>query len=476
MNAMNGARRSSARWSTAGSTSASRIPARPRCTSSPRSTPCPRCEASSRLFEGVATGAADGYAPHGRRPAGDAAAPRAGSRQRPRQPAQRAQGPVPDGEHRRRPCHVPQAVRRATRVRHRDRGPQRVRLASGGRRAHRRCRLGRGRRRRCRDRPARPGRHTHPACRRLVGRRRRRAASPSPPRRRDARRRRRGRPCRRRSCAVGRTGSAPARRCRAARAESARGQPRSLRRAGAKLLARDVPGAARARRRPAAGRTRSPISPSSRQLQLDGLRHLVLVDAKSPVSFFAYPDKASELVPEGCEVHILAGGNDDVVAALEALADAVGAPSDAATLQPPARARAAHRGAHRRRRRARRSAHCCPKAPSCPTRATRPDCSRPGHTAGAPPHDWLCLTGGAIGQGLPVALGAAVACPDRQGHLPRGRRQRDVHDPVVVDDGPRRPRRHHDPVQQPLLRRAQHGAGPGRRRSRRSVAPGRCST
>jgi acetolactate synthase-1/2/3 large subunit len=35
-------------------------------------------------------------------------------------------------------------------------------------------------------------------------------------------------------------------------------------------------------------------------------------------------------------------------------------------------------------------------------------------TAGAPRHDWLCLTGGAIGQGLPAATGAAVACPDRQ--------------------------------------------------------------
>ena len=37
------------------------------------------------------------------------------------------------------------------------------------------------------------------------------------------------------------------------------------------------------------------------------------------------------------------------------------------------------------------------------------------HTAGAPPHDLLTLTGGAIGQGLPVAVGAAVACPDRPG-------------------------------------------------------------
>jgi acetolactate synthase-1/2/3 large subunit len=34
-------------------------------------------------------------------------------------------------------------------------------------------------------------------------------------------------------------------------------------------------------------------------------------------------------------------------------------------------------------------------------------------TAGAPRHDWLSLTGGAIGDGLPMALGAAVACPGR---------------------------------------------------------------
>jgi acetolactate synthase-1/2/3 large subunit len=35
-------------------------------------------------------------------------------------------------------------------------------------------------------------------------------------------------------------------------------------------------------------------------------------------------------------------------------------------------------------------------------------------TRGAPPHDWLFLTGGAIGQGIPLATGAAVACPGRK--------------------------------------------------------------
>ena len=62
------------------------------------------------------------------------------------------------------------------------------------------------------------------------------------------------------------------------------------------------------------------------QAQLDGVRHLVLVDATSPVSFFAYPDKASDLVPAGCTVHMLAVPGEDAAGALEALADAVGAP------------------------------------------------------------------------------------------------------------------------------------------------------
>jgi acetolactate synthase-1/2/3 large subunit len=148
-------------------------------------------------------------------------------------------------------------------------------------------------------------------------------------------------------------------------------------------------------------------------MQLDGLRHLVLVDTKAPVSFFAYPGKASDLVPEGCTVHVLAGPDGDPAAALAALADAVGASPDAATIQAPA----------------------TPELPSGPLTADAvcqalgallPEGAivsdegntsglfAAGHTAGAPPHDWLCLTGGAIGQGLPVALGAAVAAPDRK--------------------------------------------------------------
>ena len=73
------------------------------------------------------------------------------------------------------------------------------------------------------------------------------------------------------------------------------------------------------------------------QAQLDGVRHLVLVDAKSPVSFFAYPDKASDLVPAGCTVHTLARPGEDAAGALEALAEALGAPGDAGVPAPAGR-------------------------------------------------------------------------------------------------------------------------------------------
>ncbi len=73
------------------------------------------------------------------------------------------------------------------------------------------------------------------------------------------------------------------------------------------------------------------------QAQLDGVRHLILVDTTSPVSFFAYPDKASDLVPEGCTVHTLARGGEDAAGALGALAEAVGAAADGAAPAPAVR-------------------------------------------------------------------------------------------------------------------------------------------
>jgi acetolactate synthase-1/2/3 large subunit len=147
--------------------------------------------------------------------------------------------------------------------------------------------------------------------------------------------------------------------------------------------------------------------------QLDGLAHLVLVDAASPVSFFAYPGRPSDLVPDGCTVHTLAGPADDAVGALAALADLIGTSDGEAERQPIGRPElptgeltapsvCAALGA------------LLPEGAIVSDEGNTSGLFAAGATAGAPPHDWLCLTGGAIGQGLPVAVGAAVACPDRR--------------------------------------------------------------
>ncbi len=148
------------------------------------------------------------------------------------------------------------------------------------------------------------------------------------------------------------------------------------------------------------------------QMQLDGSRHLILVDAVEPVSFFAYPDKPSVITPEGCDVVILAAGPQDPVAALEALAEAVGADAEVAGPDPSRPERptgpldtnsfAAAIGA------------TLPDHAIVVDEANTSGISVPAATVAGPPHDWLCLTGGSIGIGLPMATGAAIAAPDRR--------------------------------------------------------------
>lgn len=147
-------------------------------------------------------------------------------------------------------------------------------------------------------------------------------------------------------------------------------------------------------------------------LQLGELRHLVLADARAPVAFFAYPDKPSTFVPEGCEVHVLAGGDEDVAAALSALAEAVGAPAGAAVRAPAARPDLPSGDLTAETLMAAIGA-LLPEGAIVSDEGLTSSIFAGGPTAGAPPHDWLSLTGGAIGQGLPLAVGAAVACPDR---------------------------------------------------------------
>jgi len=146
--------------------------------------------------------------------------------------------------------------------------------------------------------------------------------------------------------------------------------------------------------------------------QLEGTRHLILVDANSPVAFFAYPGKASDLVPEGCEVHLLAGPADDSSGALAHLADRVAA--DVEPLLAPASRPDRPSGELSAEAVALALGAVLPEGAVVIDEAATSGIWAPGATAGGPKHDWLTLTGGAIGIGLPLAVGAAVAVPDRR--------------------------------------------------------------
>jgi acetolactate synthase-1/2/3 large subunit len=148
------------------------------------------------------------------------------------------------------------------------------------------------------------------------------------------------------------------------------------------------------------------------QAQLDGVRHLILVDAASPVSFFAYPGKASDIVPAGCTVHTLAVPGEDAAGALEALAEAVGA-SATADVPAPAGRPEKPSGALSAESLAAAVGAVLPEGAVVVDEGNTSGLFVAGATAGAPRHDWLTLTGGAIGIGLPMATGAAVAAPDR---------------------------------------------------------------
>jgi acetolactate synthase-1/2/3 large subunit len=140
--------------------------------------------------------------------------------------------------------------------------------------------------------------------------------------------------------------------------------------------------------------------------QMEGLQTLVVVDSRAPVSFFAYPEKPSELVPEGCEVHHLS------YALLEMVADELDAPA-AGAVAPAARP-AAPSGPLNAETVAQAIGARLPEGAIVSDEGNTAGLFVSGATAGAPRHDWLTLTGGAIGQGMPVATGAAVACPDRK--------------------------------------------------------------
>jgi len=159
--------------------------------------------------------------------------------------------------------------------------------------------------------------------------------------------------------------------------------------------------------------SRLPYFPDQALEALSRFSSMLLAGAPPPVAFFGYANQPSSLVPEGMKTAILAEPEQDVAGALETLAELIRAPRASAMLRDP-------------------------DSPSAPCGALTPGAIgsafstlAPEHTilvdegatagfnfftstAAAPPHTYLTLTGGAIGYGLPAAVGAAVACPDRK--------------------------------------------------------------
>ena len=146
--------------------------------------------------------------------------------------------------------------------------------------------------------------------------------------------------------------------------------------------------------------------------QLDGLEHLILADAKAPVSSFAAPGRDSSLVPSGCEVHELAPPSSDVLGSLEELVEALDAADAKLVLQQEARPPRPG-GLLTAEKVCQAIGAILPEGAILSDEAITSVAALPANIAGAPRHDWLTLAGGSIGQGLPVAVGAAIACPDR---------------------------------------------------------------
>ncbi|MBT8220008.1 MAG: acetolactate synthase large subunit [Bacteroidia bacterium] len=143
------------------------------------------------------------------------------------------------------------------------------------------------------------------------------------------------------------------------------------------------------------------------------IEHLILIGAKAPVSFFAYPNVPSTIAPDDCEIFTLAGPNDDIDQLLQKLIDRIGAGDKQPDVYPlnipelpggPLNAQSA----------ATTIAHFIPDNAIIVDEAITSGMPIFPMTMAARPHDWLNLTGGSIGWGLPAAVGAAIASPDRK--------------------------------------------------------------
>jgi acetolactate synthase-1/2/3 large subunit len=159
---------------------------------------------------------------------------------------------------------------------------------------------------------------------------------------------------------------------------------------------------------------RLPYFPEQAAEAIADATDLILVHTKAPVGFFAYPDKPSRLTAPSTRVSTLAELEEDAEAALEALADRLGiGPLEPGAFRSTDPLPAMPEGELNPFTLAQAVAATMPENTIVVDEGATGGFFVLPITASAPAHDWLALTGGAIGFGMPSAIGAAVACPDR---------------------------------------------------------------
>ncbi len=182
---------------------------------------------------------------------------------------------------------------------------------------------------------------------------------------------------------------------------------------GARLLAQQ----SNARMERGAGRVeveRVPYPVDQALAALKDIEQLILVGAKAPVAFFAYPGKPSVMTPEHCSIMRLAQPADDLLHTLQWLADELGVGPGVRPDVPELKRPALPAGALTPAAVATALAALMPEQAIICDESVTSGRNLFQFTRTVPQHDYLQLTGGAIGEGLPMATGAAIACPDRK--------------------------------------------------------------
>ncbi|HEY0329666.1 MAG TPA: acetolactate synthase large subunit [Rhodopseudomonas sp.] len=169
------------------------------------------------------------------------------------------------------------------------------------------------------------------------------------------------------------------------------------------------------------GRGRTPIAKLQLTHEVGGrmlcdVEMLVLIGSQEPVSFFAYPNQPGRLAQPACEIVQLARADQDLVQALQWLADEAKAPAAPLVFAGPLPAAAAPSAAGDALTVAAVNRLVATRLPEqaivCDEALTSSGFFDLSYES--EPHDYLQITGGAIGIGIPMAAGAAVACPSRK--------------------------------------------------------------